>query len=124
YIQNIHASYRRRLDAAGIATLPVRGQLLDANTVQCDNGVQLRAERILLATGGHATRPGIPGAGLGDTSDGFFEWTAAPGTVAIVGGGYIAVELAGVLQALGSQVEMFVRGERMLASFDAELVDQ
>ncbi|HET8818792.1 MAG TPA: glutathione-disulfide reductase [Xanthomonadaceae bacterium] len=124
YIGNIHASYRRRLDEAGIALLPVRGRLLDARTVQCDDGVRFSAPRILLATGGHAVKPDIPGAELGGTSDDFFDWTGAPGTVAIVGGGYVGVELAGVLQALGSRVELFVRGPRMLASFDAGLVDQ
>src|SRR5690606_6147536 len=48
-------------------------------------------------------------------------WTAAPERVAIVGGGYVAVELAGVLQALGSRVDLFVRGQRLMDSFDAEL---
>ncbi len=124
YIENIHASYRRRLDEAGIAHLPVRGRLLDASTVQCDDGVRVGAPRILLATGGHAVKPDIPGAELGGTSDDFFDWTAAPPTVAIVGGGYVGVELAGVLQALGSRVEQFVRGPRLLESFDAELVSQ
>ena len=124
YIENIHASYRRRLEEANIALLPVRARLLDANTVQCDDGVRFSAPRILLATGGHAVTPDIPGADLGGTSDDFFDWTEAPDTVAIVGGGYIGVELAGVLQALGSRVEMFVRGPRMLTSFDAQLVDQ
>ena len=124
YIENIHASYRKRLDAAGVALLPVRGRLLDAGTVACDDGVRLRAKRILLATGGHPVKPDIPGAELGGTSDDFFEWTDAPASVAVVGGGYVGVELAGVLQALGSRVDMFVRGARMLDSFDAELVGQ
>ena len=124
YIENIHASYRRRLDEAGVALLPVYGRLLDASTVLCADGVRLRAPRILLATGGHPVKPGIPGADLGGTSDDFFGWSAAPDTVAIVGGGYVGVELAGVLQALGSRVEMFVRAPRMLQSFDAELVEQ
>ena len=124
YIENIHASYRKRLDEAGIALLPIRGRLLDARTVQCDDGVRISAPRILVATGGHAVKPGIPGADLGGTSDDFFDWTEAPPHVAVVGGGYVGVELAGLLQALGSRVEMFVRGERLLESFDAELVAQ
>ena len=52
YIENIHASYRRRLDAEGIAALPVRGRLLDARTVECSDGVRLSASKILIATGG------------------------------------------------------------------------
>ena len=124
YIANIHASYRRRLDDAGIALLPVRGRLEDERTVACSDGVRLRAPRILLATGGHALKPRIPGAALGGTSDDFFGWTSAPERVAIVGGGYVGVELAGVLQALGSRVAMYVRKPRVLDSFDAELVGQ
>ena len=121
YIGNIHESYRRRLDEAGIAVLPMRGALRDAGTVACGDGVYLRAKRILLATGARASRPPIPGAELGGTSDDFFGWVEPPRRVAVIGGGYIGVELAGVLQALGSQVELLVRGQRLLAPFDEEL---
>lgn len=124
YIGNIHDSYRRRLDTAGIAWLPLRARLLDAHTVECDDGVRLRAKRLLVATGGRPARPDIPGAELAGTSDDFFQWTAAPARVALVGGGYVAVELAGVLQALGSQVDVIVRGRRLITSFDAELAGQ
>lgn len=124
YISNIHDSYRRRLDAAGIVTVASRGQLLDANTVLCGQGAHLRADRILIATGGHPVRPPIPGAELGGDSDDFFQWSAAPQRVAIFGAGYIAVELAGVLQALGSRVEIFARGQRLLSEFDAEVSEQ
>ena len=124
YIENIHASYRRRLDEAGIALLPVRGRLVAADAVECADGVRVRAPRLLLATGGHPVPPEVPGRELGIDSDGFFQLTAAPARVAIVGAGYIAVELAGVLQALGSRVELFVRGRRLLGSFDADLTTQ
>ncbi|MFS8063090.1 MAG: glutathione-disulfide reductase [Luteimonas sp.] len=124
YIANIHDSYRKRLEAAGIATLPVYGKLLDARTVACSDGVRLRAPQILLATGGRPQRPSIPGAELGLVSDDFFNFCHAPTRVAIVGGGYIAVELGGVLQALGSRVELFVRGRRLLSSFDEDLTAQ
>lgn len=123
YIHNIHASYRQRLENAGIAVLQARGTLRDAHTVATDDGCTYRAERILLATGGEPVRPDIPGVALGGVSDDFFHWTAAPERVALIGGGYIAVELAGVLQALGSRVEMFVRGSRLLKGFDAEICD-
>ena len=124
YIGDIHAGYRRRLEGAGIALLPVRGRLLAADTVECSDGVRLRAPQLLLATGGHPVRPEVPGRDLGIDSDGFFQLAAAPARVAIVGAGYIAVELAGVLQALGSRVELFVRGQRLLESFDADLSAQ
>ncbi len=124
YIEGIHASYRRRLDAAGIAVIPMRAHFVDARTVECENGARLGAQRVLIATGGRPVRPDVAGAELGGVSDDFFQWRAAPPRVAVVGGGYIAVELAGVLQALGSQVELFARGDRLLKEFDDELTAQ
>ncbi len=124
YIHNIHESYRRRLDEAGIAVSASRVRLRDAHTVVCANGIAMRGERLLIATGGRPHRPDVPGAALGGVSDDFFHWTAPPPRVAIVGAGYIAVELAGVLQALGSRVEVFGRGDRLLAGFDAEVAAQ
>lgn len=124
YIGNIHESYHKRLDASGITLLPTRAHFVGAHTVQCHSGVRLSAPHILIATGGHAVRPAIPGAELGGDSDDFFNWTAAPQRVAIIGGGYVSVELAGVLQALGSRVEVFVRGPRLLDGFEVELTDQ
>ncbi|MEG3792622.1 glutathione-disulfide reductase [Lysobacter sp. CCNWLW3] len=123
YIANIHDSYRRRLDAAGIVTAPMRARFIDARTIECMDGVRLSARQLLIATGGHPLRPQLPGAELGGVSDDFFQWTAAPERVAIVGGGYIAVELAGLLQALGSRVDLLVRG-KLLDGFDVELVEQ
>jgi glutathione reductase (NADPH) len=75
----------------------------------------------LIATGGHPRVPKLPGADLGITSDGFFELDRCPRRVAVVGGGYIAVELAGVLHALGAEVVQFVRFDTLLRSFDAML---
>lgn len=124
YIANIHGSYRRRLDESGIVLLPTRGRLTGDGVVECDDGTRIEAEHVLLATGGRPVRPDIPGAELGIDSDGFFALAAAPRRVAIIGGGYIGVELAGVLQALGSQVELFVRGESLLKGFDPDVVER
>lgn len=124
YIANIHASYLRRLDAAGIALLPVRGRLAAPGVVACDNGLELHAREVLVATGGRPQRPAVDGAGLAIDSDGFFALDAAPRRVAVVGAGYIAVELAGVLQALGSHVALFARGDRLLRGFDADIAAQ
>jgi glutathione reductase (NADPH) len=71
--------------------------------------------------GGTPALPDIPGAELGITSDGFFELEDLPRRVAVVGAGYIAVELAGVLNALGADVTMLLRKEHLLRSFDAML---
>ncbi len=124
YIAGIHASYLRRLDEIGVVRVPRRGRLVDAHTVECSDGIRLSAGQIVIATGAHPLRPDIPGTGLGLVSDDFFNLRQAPERVAIVGGGYIAVELAGLLQALGSQVSLLVRGSRLLERFDAELAQQ
>ncbi len=123
YITGIHASYRNRLDEAGITLLPQRGVLLDAHTVQAGDA-RLRAPHVLLATGSHPARPGVPGAELGGVSDDFFTWCEAPRRVALFGGGYISAELAGVLQALGGRAEIFARGGRLLKQMDADVVEQ
>lgn len=121
YIAGIHASYLKRLDESGIVLMPCHGRLRDAHTVVNADGVPLQAAHVLIATGGRPSRPDIPGATRGQVSDDFFTLCAAPRRMAIVGGGYVAVELAGVLQALGSQVELFVRGPRLLEGFDAQI---
>jgi len=124
YIAGIHDSYRKRLHAAGIVHMPCRGRFVDAHTVETHQGLRVTAAHVLVATGGSPRRPDIAGAELGLVSDDFFNLCSAPERVAIIGGGYIAVELAGVLQALGSRVELFVRGQRLLDSFDQELTDE
>jgi glutathione reductase (NADPH) len=86
------------------------------------NGERYRGEHIVIATGGHPRVPGLPGAGLGITSDGFFELEQLPERVAMVGSGYVAVELAGVLRALGSRVSMFVRFDGVLRSVRPDAV--
>ncbi len=124
YIERIHGIYRERLARAGIVLVPQYARLLDAHTVQAADGGHFSAPHVLLATGGHPQRPDIPGADAAWVSDDFFALDHAPGRVALVGGGYIAVELSGVLHALGSHVETFVRGDALLSGFDAELAAQ
>ena len=71
----------------------------------------------MIATGGRPIIPPIPGAELGITSDGYFGLDKQPKRMAIVGGGYIAVEIAGVMAALGTDVTMILRGQRILRGF-------
>lgn len=119
YIDNIHASYRRRLEASGIVYVAGRGALSGPDRVVVGEDV-LAASHILVATGSRSWRPEVPGAELGIDSNGFFDLRSAPRRVAIIGGGYIAVELAGMLHALGSEIGLFVRGTRLLHGFDEE----
>ena len=122
YIADIRTAYAQRLSAAGITVVPQRAQLDAApGTVVCADGTRLRARHILLATGAHARRPDIPGAELGGVSDDFFALDRAPQRFAVIGAGYIGVELCGVLQALGTRCELFMRQARPLPGFDAEI---
>lgn len=122
YIDNIHASYRQRFAELGIELIAARGRLLATDRIAV-GARELKARHVLIATGAHARRLAIPGGELGIDSDGFFALRVCPRRVAIVGSGYIAVELAGVLATLGAQVSVFARGQRLLRSFDHEIGD-
>ncbi len=119
YIDDIHASYRRRFTEFGIELVADYGRFVDAKTI-ASGARTLTAKHIVIATGAKPRRPTIPGGELGIVSDGFFDLRATPRRVAIGGGGYIAVELAGVLRALGAEVTVYVRGDHLLGGFDAE----
>lgn len=77
----------------------------------------------MIAVGGKPVVPDIPGAEHCITSDGFFELEEKPAKVAVVGGGYIAVELAGIFNALESDTTLFVRGEQALRKFDDLVIE-
>ena len=121
YIARIHASYRRQFDELGVELVASAGQLAGEGVVELDDGRRLQARHIVLATGARPRRPDIDGAGLLAVSDDVFAWPQRPRQVAVIGGGYIGVELACLLQALGSQVHLLVRGDHLLSGFDAEL---
>ena len=84
----------------------------------------LTAEHVVIAVGGRPFIPEVPGAGLGITSDGFFELAAQPKKIAIAGAGYTSVEFAGLLRALGSEVTMLIRRAHFLNDFDPMLRDR
>ncbi|WP_158768298.1 glutathione-disulfide reductase [Paraglaciecola sp. L1A13] len=120
YIKRIHASYDRVLGNNDITVINGFARFVDKNTVEVD-GKHYTADHILIATGGRPVTPSIPGADLGIDSDGFFELTEQPKRVVVVGAGYIAVELAGVLHSLGSETHLVVRKHAPLRSFDTML---
>jgi glutathione reductase (NADPH) len=120
YVLRLNGIYERNLEAKGVAFVAGRARFLDRGSVQV-NGRSLSARHIVIATGGRPTVPALPGAQLGITSDGFFALERRPERVAIVGSGYIACELAGAFHELGSRVELFIRKEHVLSSFDAML---
>lgn len=118
YIKNITNWYTGHLEELGIDYIHGFGKLVDKNTISV-NGKTYTAEHIVLSPGGGPSVPHITGAQHGITSDGFFELEALPKKVAIIGGGYIGVELAGVLNALGAQVHIFARSNVLLKGFDS-----
>ena len=120
YIKRLNGIYSNNLDKRGVAHIQGGARFLDAHTVEVA-GRKYQAERIAIATGGRPIVPDIAGAELGITSDGFFELEERPERVLVVGSGYISVELAGVLNALGSETQVVVRKEGVLRSFDKML---
>jgi len=120
YISGINNWYHNYLADSNIDELTGFASFVDKHTVDID-GKQFTAKHIVISPGTMPTIPDIPGAEFGISSDGFFELDECPKKVAIIGSGYIAVELAGVLNALGSDVCMYLRKEHLLRTFDAML---
>lgn len=118
YVLRLNAIYEGNLAKRGITLIRGRAQFVDGRTMTAA-GAPVSAAHIIIATGGRPLLPPIPGAELGITSDGFFELPRRPQRVAIVGSGYIAVELAGIFAALGSGVTLLLRGDTLLKHFDA-----
>ena len=126
YISRIHQSYNNGLKNNQVDVIHGFAKFADKHTVEVyknDGTVEtITADHILLAMGGRPVRPAIEGAELGIDSDGFFDLTELPPRVAIVGSGYIGVEIAGVMNALGSKTHLIVRSKRVLKNFDADIV--
>jgi len=123
YISNIHKFYDGYLNKLNIKHIHGFGRFEDKNTVVVD-GKKYTAPHILIAPGGKPSIPNIPGAEHGIDSDGFFKLDHCPKTCTVVGSGYIAVELAGVLNGLGSDVTIVIRKKTVLRSFDSMLSEQ
>ena len=126
YIARLNNIYETNLDKRGVTYIAGDAKFIDANTIAVGNE-RYQAERVVIATGGQPIVPSIPGAELGITSDGFFALEQQPRRVLIAGSGYVAVELAGVLNGLGSETKVIVRKNGVLRGFDkmlsSELID-
>ena len=123
YIERLNGIYENNLEKRGVTCIKGRARFVDATTVDVE-GRTIDAERIVIATGGRPSVPDIPGAELGITSDDFFQLEERPQRVLIAGSGYIAVELAGVFSALGSNVQLVVRKDSVLREFDSMLASR
>ena len=122
YINRARSSYDGSFKRNGVDLIEGRAHFVDSHTVSV-NGELIRAKHIVIATGARPSIPTIPGAELGGSSDDVFAWEQLPESVAILGAGYIAVELAGVLHALGVKTDLFVRRDRPLRGFDSYIVE-
>ena len=117
YIVRLNGVYARNLEKRGVVHISGRATFQDAHTVVVGSN-RYTADHIVVATGGQPLRPALPGQELGLTSDEFFAMHSRPNRVAVIGSGYIAVEIAGVLNAFGSKVELVARGDTVLREFD------
>lgn len=117
YITRLNGIYARNLEKRGVEHISGRAAFHDAHTVVVGDRM-VTADHIVVATGGQPMRPSLPGQELGLTSDDFFAMNKRPDRVAVIGSGYIAVEIAGVLNAFGSKVELVARRETVLREFD------
>ena len=122
YITRLNGIYERNLANRKVELVRGHAAFAGPNEVRVGDRL-LEAPHVVIAAGGRPSVPPIPGAGHGITSDGFFELAERPRRIAVVGSGYIAVELAGVFAALGSEVTMVLRRDRLLRHFEAMLGD-
>lgn len=120
YIKRLNGIYARNLENKSVPYIAGTARFVDAHTVAVD-GLEYTADKIVIATGGRPTVPNIPGADRGITSDDFFELDERPERVLISGSGYVAVELAGIFHALGSETQIAVRKDGVVRSFDSML---
>lgn len=120
YVRRLNEIYERNLKNSDVTYIQGWGKFTDDKTIVVE-GQEYSAEHVLIAVGGKPVIPDLPGADLGITSDGFFELESLPKQVLVIGGGYIAMELAGLLNSLGSKVTILLRGEIFLRNFDASL---
>ena len=119
-IGRLNGIYQGLLEGAGVRIIKGRARLLDRNTIEV-NGERFTSERVLVATGGRPFKSEIPGHDLSITSDEIFHLDRQPERIVIAGGGYIAVEFAGILKGMGSEVTLVYRGPLFLRGFDDDV---
>ena len=125
YIEKLNGIYSNGMKKLGIDIIEGEATFVDKHTLQIDESREITASHILIATGGKPMTP--DGDGIQEhciNSDGFFEMKTLPKTVVVVGAGYIAVELAGVLNSLGSETHLVLRKKNALRTFDPMIVEQ
>lgn len=127
YVRRLNGIYDNNLQKEKVEHFHGHARFVDPQTIRVTregaDPIELKGKHILIATGGEAIIPDLPGAELGITSDGFFELEHQPKRVAVVGTGYIGIELAGIFHTLGSEVTIFSRTKQILRKFDTIIKD-
>ena len=120
-VDRLNGVYLRLLEGAGVKLHMGRGRLMDRHTIARSASETITADKILIATGGRPVVPEIPGKEFAITSNEAFHLPdPLPKRITIVGGGYIAVEFAGIFHGLGCHVDLVLRRDRVLRGFDEE----
>ena len=121
YVKRLNGIYANNLENSGITEIKGDAVFVGPKEVKVGDKTYT-AETVLIAVGGRPEKPDIPGIELGKDSDDFFQFETIPKKVAVVGSGYIALELASVMQILGAQVDIFIRGDMPLRSMEPDIV--
>nr|AFS30566.1 glutathione reductase [Dimocarpus longan] len=121
-LKRLTGIYKNILNNAGVTLIEGRGKIVDPHTVDVD-GKLYSARHILISVGGRPFIPDIPGSEYAIDSDVALDLPSKPEKIAIVGGGYIALEFAGIFNGLESEVHVFIRQKKVLRGFDEEIRD-
>jgi glutathione reductase (NADPH) len=119
-LDRLEVIYRKLLADTKVKLVEGRGRLVDPHTVEVD-GHRYTAERIMIASGAHPVMPAIPGIEHAISSNEALELPSLPRRALVVGGGYIAVEFAGIFATAGAEVTIAIRGEELLRGFDDDV---
>lgn len=122
YVKRLNGIYAGNLEKSGITSIMGDACFVGPKEVRVGDKTY-SGDHVLIAVGGKPTMPEIPGIELAIDSNGFFDLEAVPKRCAVIGSGYIAVELAGILQLLGSKVDLVIRGDRPLRNMEKDVVD-
>ncbi len=123
-VDRLEGLYGQTFANAGVQVFHERAVVSGANEVRLASGRTITTQTILIATGAWPAIPDVPGAELGITSNEIFHLPALPKRAVIAGAGYIANEFAGILNELGVAVTLVTRGDKMLRSYDQEIVEK
>ncbi len=119
-IDRLNAAYKSTLAKAGAELIEARAEMIDANTLSV-GGRKVSAKTILIATGSWPEMPKVPGIEHAISSNECFHLPKLPERVVVVGGGYIALEFAGIFNGLGAKTTVLYRGEQVLRGFDGDV---